>query len=105
MSFLSAVQDVTIISSEFNSDLAKITEWDFNWNMSFNPDPSKPAQEAIFHRKLKAVPCPSIAVNKSPLNICSAQKHLGLVLDLKLTFKEHINHILSIVNKMYRVNP
>ena len=67
--------------------------------MSFNPDPSKPAQEVIFGRKLKKVPHPSITFNNNPLSLCPAQKHLGLVLDSKLMFNEHINHILSKVNK------
>ena len=67
--------------------------------MSFNPDPSKPAQEVIFSRKLKTVPHPSITFNNNPLSLCPAQKHLGLVLDSKLKFNEHINHILSKVNK------
>ena len=67
--------------------------------MGFDPDPSKPAQEVIFSRRLKTVPHPSITFNNNPLSICSAQKHLGLVLHSKLTFNEHINHILSKVNK------
>ena len=67
--------------------------------MSFNPDPSKPAQEVIFSRKLKTVPHPSVTFNNNALSLCPAQKHLGLVLDSKLTFNEHINHILSKVNK------
>ena len=72
---------------------------DFKWKMSFNPDPTKPAQEVIFSRKLKTVPHPSITFNNNPLSICSAQKDLGLVLDSKLTFNEHIEHILSKVNE------
>ena len=67
--------------------------------MSFNPDPSKPAQEVIFSRKLKTVPHPSITFNNNPLSLCPVQKHLGLVLDSKLRFNKHINHILSKVNK------
>ena len=67
--------------------------------MSFNADPSKPAHEVIFSRKLKTVPHPSIRFNNNLLSLCSAQKHLGLVLDSKLTFNEHINHILSKVNQ------
>ena len=67
--------------------------------MSFNPDPSKPAQEVIFSRKLKTVPHPLLTFNNNPLSLCPAQKHLELVLDSKLTFSEHINHILSKVNK------
>ena len=95
----SVVHVVTISSSELNSNLAKISEWAFEWKMSFNPDQSKPAQEVIFSRKLKTVPHPSITFNNNPLSLCPAQKHLGLVLDSELTFNEHINHILSKVNK------
>ena len=65
----------------------------------FTPDPAKPAQEVIFSRKLKTVPHSSIIFNNNPLNLCPALKHLGLVLDSKLTFNEHIKHILSKVNK------
>ena len=61
--------------------------------MSFNPDPSIPAQGVIFSKKLETAPHPSIIFNNNPLSFCPAQKHLGLVLDLKLTFSEHINHI------------
>ena len=67
--------------------------------MSFNPDPSKPAQEVIFSRKLKTVPHPSITFNNNPLSHCPAQKHLGLVLDSKLTFNEYIKHTFSKVNQ------
>ena len=58
--------------------------------MTFNPDPSKPAEEVNFSRTLKTVPHPSIKFNNNPLSLCPAQKHLGLVLDSKLTFNEHI---------------
>ena len=36
-----------------NSDLAKMCEWSVQWKISFNPDPTKLAQEIIFSRKLK----------------------------------------------------
>ena len=72
-SLFSVVHDVTISSSELNSDLAKISEWAFKWKMSFNPDPSKPAQEVIFSRKLKTVPHPSITFNNNPLSLYSTK--------------------------------
>ena len=45
--------------------------------MSFNPDPTKPAQEVILSRKLKRVPHPSIKFNNNPLSHFPAQKPLG----------------------------
>ena len=66
----------------------------------FNPYPSKPAHDMIFSRKLKAVSLPSITFNNNILSLGPpARKDLGLVLDSKLTFNEHINYILSKVNK------
>ena len=65
-SLFSIVHDVTISSSELNSDSAKISEWGFKWKMSFNPDPSKPGQVVILSRKLKTVPHPSITFNNNP---------------------------------------
>ena len=65
-SIFSVVHDVTISSFELNSDSAKITEWAFKWKMSFNLDPTKPAQEVIFSRNLKTVPNPSITFNNNP---------------------------------------
>ena len=85
-SLFSIVHEITISSSELNSDLTKVSEWVFKWKMSFNPDPSKLAQGVIFSRKLKTVPHPTITFNKNPLSLCPAQKHLGLVLDSKLMF-------------------
>ena len=67
--------------------------------MNFNPDPTKPTQEVIFSRKLKIVPHSSITFNNNPLSLFPTQKRLGLILDSKLTFNEHIKHILSKVNK------
>ena len=36
-----------------NNDLLLISKWAYNWKMSFNADPSKPAQEVLFSRKNK----------------------------------------------------
>ena len=67
--------------------------------MSFNPDPSKQAQEVIFTRKVKKVVHPPIFFNNKPVQQVSSQKHLGLILDTPLTFDEHIRAIISKVSK------
>ena len=51
----------------------------FQWKMSFNPDPTKLAQEVIFSIKLKKVPHASITFNYNPLTLFPIQKHLGLI--------------------------
>ena len=67
--------------------------------MSFNPDPSKHAQEVIFTRKIKKVVHPQIFFNDKLFQQVSSQKHLGLILDTSLTFDEHIRAIISKVSK------
>ena len=47
-SLFSVVHDVNSFSANLNNDLLKISDWAIQWKMSFNPDPSKQAQELIF---------------------------------------------------------
>ena len=77
-SLFSVVHDVTLSSSELKGDLAKISEWAFKWKMTFNPDPSKQAQEVIFSRKLKTVSHPSITFNNDPFKSLSCSKTFGI---------------------------
>ena len=67
--------------------------------MLFNPDPSKPAQEVLFSRKKKTQSHPEISLNNIPVERSSYQKHLGLILDEKLNFKQHIDNAISKINK------
>ena len=47
-SLFSIVRDPLISTEELNHDLKLINKWAFQWKMSFNPDPTKPAEEIIF---------------------------------------------------------
>ena len=40
-SLFSKVKDETFSDTQLNDDLNKISKWDFQWKMLFNPDPSK----------------------------------------------------------------
>ena len=95
----SVVYDLSASARELNDDLKKINKWAFQWKMSFNPDPSKQAQEIIFSRKIKKLPHPSLVFNNNNVLQTSSQKHLGVTLDVKLTFDEHLNNVLNKVNK------
>ena len=37
----STIRDINYSASNLNSDLQTISEWDFKWKMSSNPDPNK----------------------------------------------------------------
>ena len=61
-SLFSVTHDITTSANELNNDLKKISDWAFQWKMSFNPDPSKQAQEVIFSTKLKKRITPSLGL-------------------------------------------
>ena len=59
-SLFSVVHDSTTSSCDLNYDLNRVREWAFQWKMSFNPEPSKQAQEVIFMLKLQKKDYPPI---------------------------------------------
>ena len=73
--------------------------------MSFNPDPTKQAQEVIFSRKLKKPLHLSIKFNNVPVQNASSQKPLGLILDDKLNFKSHLREKCSKFKKLQNTLP
>ena len=69
----------------------------------FNPDSNKQAQKLLFSWKTSTKWYPSLNVNDSPVHQVQLQKHLGLFLDLKLSFGEHIQCILIKTHKIIRL--
>ena len=67
--------------------------------MLFNPDPTKPAQKVLFSRKRKTQNHPTLSLNNIQAERVSSQKHLGLILDEKLNFKQHIESAIAKINK------
>ena len=84
---------------ELNSNLAKINTWVFQWKMSFNPDPKKQTQEVIFSRKSKAISHASLIFNNNNVIQTTSQKHLGIILDTRLSFEKHLETVLCKINK------
>ena len=98
-SLFSIVQNVNTSASHLNCDLSKISNWAFQWQMSFNLDPSKQAQEVIFSLKIEKTCHPSIYFNNKSVKQAPSKKHLGLILDNKFNFQEYLKNILNKVNK------
>ena len=67
--------------------------------MSFNLDLSKQALEVIFSQKSKRPTHPPLVFNNNNVSQSFSQKHLGVILDFKLTFEDHLNNVLAKVNK------
>ena len=83
-----------------NKDLLLISELAYNWKILFNPDSSKPAQEVLFSRKKKVNIHPTVSLNNIHVERASHRKHLGVLLDEKLKFKEHIDSAIMLkINK------
>ena len=68
--------------------------------MSFNPDQSVQAQEIIFTRKTKKMCQPSLRFHNRIVSQSKFQKHLGIFLNARLTFEEHLKVITTKVNKI-----
>ena len=65
----------------------------------FQSQPKQTAQEVIFSRKLKKTLRPPLAFNNANVSQCKSQKYLGIILDWKLTFKDHYKTVFSQTNR------
>ena len=71
-SLFSVTRGITTSGNELNNDLKKISDSDFQWKMSFNPDPSKQAQKVIFSRKLRNLSHPPLVFNNAKVSSCKS---------------------------------
>ena len=97
-SLFSTVYDSNMSAVQLDKDL-KNSDWAYKCKMIFNLDLSNQAQEVIFFRKTNKISYPTTAFNTVPVARTSCQKHLGLYLDEKLNFSQHINIKISKANK------
>ena len=97
------VKDENESANDLNNDLSLISEWTFNLKMLSNPDPTRPAQEVLISRKKKILNHPTLSLNNIRVERASSQKHLGLILDEKLHFKQHIESAIVKINKRVAV--
>ena len=98
-SLFSVVHNIHSSASNLNKDLKTINEWAFQWKISFNPDPNKQSKEVIFTRKSKNMGHPPLIFNKSKVFQSTTQKHLGLILDNRLSFKEYLTEMGTKVSR------
>ena len=98
-SLFTIVKNKNESANTLNNELLLISKWAYNWEMLFNPDLTKPAHEVLFSRKKKTQILPAIVFNNIQVERASHHKHLGILLDEKLNFKQHINSIILKINK------
>ena len=98
-SLYSIVHDPLVSAEELNHDLDLISRWAYQWKMSFNPDPTKQAVEILFSQKKQTQVHPPLYFNGIEVKRVSDHKHLGLILDPKLSFAKHISEKISTARK------
>ena len=98
-SLFSVVHDIQASASDLNKDLEIINSWAFQWNMSFDPDPAKQAREVTFSPKAKEMYHSLLVFNNASVSQSSSQKHLGVILDSKLLFDEHLKMVSLKISK------
>ena len=94
-SIFTIVRDPNVAAIDLNHDLEHIKLWANRWKMSFNPDPSKQAVEITFSTKRDKFNHPVLFFNNSQVMRVDEHKHLGLILDSKLSFSSHIHAAIS----------
>ena len=66
--------------------------------MSFYLDPNKQAKKVIFYRKLQKLVYLPLHFNNIAVTQSITQKHLGMLLDVKLDFQEQFKNTYSNAN-------
>ena len=82
-----------------NHDLDTINNWTHKWQNSFNPDPTKQVIEVTFSRKKNFADHPIVLFKDIPIKKVNEHKHLGIILDSKLSFLNHIQSVILICSR------
>ena len=84
-----------VVAESLNRDLAKISAWCKMWGMKMNPTKT---QCMIVSRSRSAFPPhPDLFIDDVPLALCDSFKILGMILDSKFTFEQHLHSVSSSV--------
>ena len=98
-SLFSVVYNITDSANLLNSNFSKINEWVLQWKMSFNPDPTKQAQDIIFSCKTSRRNRAGLMFDNNIVNLTSIHKRLGTIFDSKLRFDKHLKSVLKKISK------
>ena len=86
-------RNLTFIFSELQKQINAISKWCNKWGFKINEDKTV---VMIFTRKsVTKYSNLGIKINGKTLNIVDKVKFLGLIFDSRLTWKEHIQHLVN----------
>ena len=100
-SLCTVVYDADIAANKLNRDLEIISTWAYQWKIEFNPDRNKEAIQVIFSPRKGTPVHPPLFFNGSEVVIKAEHKHLGMILDSKLTFLSHIKEAIVKARRGY----
>ena len=83
----------TAVGDVLNDDLAKVVDWCERWDMKLNPRKSKSL--LVSRSRSELPPHPLIYADGDQIQEESHMKVLGVVLDSKLTYEEHLRQVAS----------
>ena len=93
-SLFSIVNEANKSFQNLSNDLCVISNWAYQWKMSFNPIyPNK--LKKLFSQEKHRFSRTVLTFDNSPVTKTMHHKHLGLILDEKLNFKEHLKEKMS----------
>ena len=105
------MNNIAASTERLNQDLNNIEEWAHQWKMLFNPDLNKPANEVIFSNRGNTN-LPKLFFAGNTINTVKYHKHLGLILDSRLDFNQHLkekigkaNTGIFMIRRLYRYLP
>lgn len=95
-SIFRVIDDINTDFRMLNSDLQKLSNWSSQWRMTFNANKTK---FIYFSLKHKRPPLPQLLLDGTPIAETDHHTHLGLTLNNKMTWNDHIDRICTKVAK------
>ena len=89
------VDNIDEATSQLNTDLQTINSWAKQWLVTFNPDKTK----SLFVTLKKNINPSPLTFDGHRLEEITKHKHLGITLNSKLTWSDHVDGIVVSANK------
>lgn len=88
--------DLPTLAEELNSELVKVSSWFSTNKLSLNSHKTK---YMIFSKSKSTINDANISINHVPIERVHSTKFLGVVIDDKLSWTQHISHISKITSR------